>query len=82
MFLCRRTHVGGKLGSISGSVFTISGVSFDKAKVRCDDFWDVARESKADVNNSKDEYIRFVQNTIELINIETFEKYRENTILL
>jgi len=52
------THVGGKLGSISGSVFTISGVSFDKAKVRCDDFWDVARESKADVNNSKDEYIR------------------------
>jgi len=46
------------LGSVSGSVFTISGVNFKKAKVKCDDFWDVARKSKADVNNSKDGYIR------------------------
>jgi len=45
-------------GSISGSAFTISGVSFQKAKVKCDDFWDVARQSKASINNSKDEYIR------------------------
>jgi len=51
-------NVGGKLGSVSGSVFTISGVSFEKANVKCDDFWDIARTSKANVNNSKDEYIR------------------------
>jgi len=51
-------NIGGKLGSVSGSVFTISGVNFQKAKVKCDDFWDVARQSKANVNNSKDEYIR------------------------
>lgn len=51
-------NVGGKLGSVSGSVFTISGVNFEKAKVKCDDFWDIARKSKANVNNSKDEYIR------------------------
>jgi len=50
--------VNGHFGSISGSVFTISGVDFEKAKVKCDDFWDVARQSKADVNNSKDQYIR------------------------
>ena len=50
--------MGGKLGSVSGSVFTISGVSFEKANVKCDDFWDIARTSKANVNNSKDEYIR------------------------
>jgi len=50
--------VNAHLGSVSGSVFTISGVNFDKAKVKCDDFWDVARKSKADVNNSKDAYIR------------------------
>lgn len=50
--------VNGHFGSVSGSIFTISGVDFQKAKVKCDDFWDVARESKADVNNSKDQYIR------------------------
>ena len=44
--------VNGHFGSISGSVFTISGVDFEKAKVKCDDFWDVARQSKADVNNN------------------------------
>ena len=62
-FFCSLTYilsanVGGKLGSVSGSVFTISGVSFEKANVKCDDFWDIARTSKANVNNSKDEYIR------------------------
>ena len=46
-------NVGGKLGSVSGSVFTSSGVNFEKAKVKCDDFWDIARKSKANVNNSK-----------------------------
>jgi len=51
-------NIGGKIGSVSGSVFTISGVNFQTAKVKCDDFWDIARKSKADVNNSKDEYIR------------------------
>lgn len=45
-------------GSVSGSLFTISGVNFEKAKVKCDDFWDVARKSRADINNSKDQYIR------------------------
>jgi len=47
-----------QFGSISGSVFTVSGVNFNKAKVKCDEFWDVARKSRADVNNSKDNYIR------------------------
>jgi len=48
----------GSLGSVSGTLFTIAGVSCDKAKVKCDNFWDVARVSKANINNSKDSYIR------------------------
>merc|ERR1711990_30953 len=48
----------GKFGSVSGAAFTISGVNFEKARVKCDDFWDVARKSKANINNTKDEHIR------------------------
>lgn len=44
----------------SGSVFTICGKRFKKAMVKIDDFWDVACDSKAYKNNSKDKKFRYV----------------------
>ena len=43
----------------SGNFFTISGVRFNKALVKVDEFFNVAHTSKAKKNNNKDRKLRY-----------------------
>ena len=45
-------------GNVSG--FYISGVNYHKACVKVEDFWDVAKNSRAKKNNGKDQMCKYV----------------------
>lgn len=52
------TGIGGTITSDQSHAFTISGVLFDKAIVKVEQFWKVVGNSKANKNNSKDKTYR------------------------
>ena len=63
---CEIVHLSGidvcgtAADSSSSNVSTISGTGYKKARVRKDNFWNVAGESKVKKNNSKDRHKRLV----------------------